>query len=112
MTDGIDWASAAAAGLVGGATMLVFVVAWGIIRGVWRALRWAFGSPNDLAERAQRAALAELLSDAEQRGYRRGLREAADAQREAANRTGGPDAPTPSGTHPEPLWRAAGPPRH
>jgi hypothetical protein len=109
MPEGIDWAQVVAAGLVGGATMLAFVVAWSIVRAVWRGLRWALGSPNELAERAQRAALDELLHEAEQRGYRRGLR-AADAHREAANRTGGPDAPTPSQTHPEPAWRAAGPP--
>lgn len=78
----IDWARAVAQGIAGGAAMLVVLVTWAVLRALIRGLAWLFYPDGKRAARAERAALTELLSEAEQRGYRRGWRAAIEARQD------------------------------
>lgn len=84
MLDNIDWPSAAAQGLAGGGAALVLILAGLLLRAIWRALAWLFGPGRERVEKAERAALTVLIAEAEQRGYRRGWREAVEAKEQAA----------------------------
>lgn len=76
MLDGISWPSVLTQALQTGGALIMVLIAWSVPRVMWRGALWWFGSDRGEAERA---ALAKLLNEAEERGYRRGWSEAEDA---------------------------------
>jgi len=69
MLDGISWPSVLAQALQTGGALVMVLLAWSLPRVIWRGALWWFGSDRSEAERA---ALAKLLNEAEEHGYRRG----------------------------------------
>lgn len=100
MLDGINWAGVLAQALQTGGALVMVLLAWSLPRVMWRGALWWFNSGTDRGE-AERAALARLLDEAEQRGYRRGWSAAEEAQNEKVARV--------SATTSAPDCMAAGP---
>lgn len=71
MLDGISWSNVLAQALQTGGALVMVLLAWSLPRVMWRGALWWYNSGSDRGE-AERAALAKLLKEAEERGYRRG----------------------------------------
>jgi len=78
MLDGINWPGVVSQALQTGGALLMVIVVWTLPRAVWRGALWWFNSGSDRTE-AERAALARLLDEAEERGFNRGWRAAEEA---------------------------------
>lgn len=85
LLDWIDWRGVLTQALQTGGALVMLVVAWTLPRAVWRGGLWWFNSGRDRSE-AERAALAQLLEEAEDRGYRRGRSDAEEALNDKAVR--------------------------
>lgn len=85
MLDGISWTGVLTQALQTGGALLMVLLAWSLPRVMWRGALWWFNSGNDRSE-AERAALARLLNEAEERGYHRGWSAAEDALNDKAAR--------------------------
>lgn len=83
MLDGINWAGVLAQALQTGGALIMVLLAWSVPRVMWRGALWWFKSGTDRGE-AERAALARLLDEAEDRGYRRGWSAAEEALNDKA----------------------------
>lgn len=106
MLDGISWTGVLTQALQTGGALLMVLLAWSLPRVAWRGALWWFNSGSDRGG-AERAALARLLDEAEQRGYRRGWSDAEEALNDKVARAsaapagpasvvGGPRSPTSS----------------
>lgn len=96
MLDGMNWASILAQALQTGGALVMVLLAFALPRVVWRGALWWFNSGSDRGE-AERAALAKLLTEAEERGYRRGWCAAEEARDDkVAPPTGAPGPYRPS----------------
>ncbi|MBR0649211.1 hypothetical protein GXW78_06025 [Roseomonas terrae] len=93
MLHGIDWPSVFAQAVQTGGALLMVIVAWTLPRAVWRGALWWFNSGKDRGA-AERAALARLLNEAEERGFNRGWSAAEKALSTRAARTSGPTSVT------------------
>lgn len=90
MLDGISWPSVLAQALQTGGALLMVVLVWSLPRVMWRGALWWFGSDRSEAERA---ALAKLLNEAEERGYRRGRSAAEEVLNDKVARTSATTSP-------------------
>ena len=85
MLDGISWTGVLTQALQTGGALVMVLLAWSLPRVMWRGALWWFNSGNDRSE-AERAALARLLNEAEERGYHRGWSAAEEALNDKAAR--------------------------
>lgn len=94
LLDWIDWRGVLTQALQTGGALVMVVIAWTLPRAVWRGGLWWFNSGRDRSD-AERAALAQLLQEAEDRGFRRGWSDAEEALNDKALRASAtPPAPT------------------
>jgi len=80
LLDGIDWTGVVAQALQTGGALVMVLLAWTVPRVAWRGVLWWFKSGSDRGVKAEQAALAKLVNEAEQRGFRRGWSAAVQAQ--------------------------------
>lgn len=101
--DGINWAGVVTQALQTGGALVMVLLAWSLPRVAWRGALWWYNSGTDRSD-AERAALAQLLEEAEQRGYRRGWSAAEEALSENVARA---SAATAAQTGTDPGARSA-----